>query len=146
VSVANAIEAAVGWLDAMRRRDLAAAGQWFDPWVIWRDIGGNVVCRDRAEVVEMLGDSVIPCPEDRRADEPEPGLRGAVAIELIGAGPARVVLGAKLPGMTETAGGAVAGQLFNVLRIHDGLIVEVADYARRDAALAAAGTDAPRWA
>jgi ketosteroid isomerase-like protein len=146
MSEANAIEAVVGWLDAMRRGDLAAAGEWFDPQVTWRAIGGDVVCRDRGEVVEMLADSLIPCAEDPLAYELEPGLRGAVAVELIGADAATVVLGAKLPGMSEVGGVPVDGQLFNVLRVRDGRIIEVADFARRNEALAAAGAEAPRWA
>jgi limonene-1,2-epoxide hydrolase len=142
---ANAIEAVVGWMDAMRRGDLRAAAQWFDPRVTWRGIPGGADCRDREDVLEMLGDSLIPCPYDPDAFELEPGLRGAETVELILAGAGTVVLGAKVPGLSEIGGVPVHGQIFNVFRIRDGRIVEVVDYARRDEALAAAGAQAPAW-
>jgi limonene-1,2-epoxide hydrolase len=142
---ANAIEAVVGWMDAMRRGDLRAAAQWFDPRVTWRGIPGDADCRDREDVLEMLGDSLIPCPDDPDAFELEPGLRGAETVELILAGAGTVVLGAKVPGLSEIGGVPLHGQIFNVFRIRDGRIVEVVDYARRDEALAAAGAQAPAW-
>jgi hypothetical protein len=86
MSEANAIEAVVGWMDAMRRGDLTAAAQWFDSQVTWRGISPDAVCRDREDVLEMLGDGLIPCPEDPDAYELEPGLRGAEAVELVSAG------------------------------------------------------------
>lgn len=142
---ATAIGAVVAWMDAMRRGDLTAAAEWFDPDVSWRGIPDDAVCRDRDQVLEMLGDSLIPCPEDPDSYELEPGLRGAEAVELIAAGAGTVVLGAKLPGMSEIGGIPVHGQLFNVFRVRDGRIVEVADYARRTEALAAADAQAPAW-
>jgi SnoaL-like domain len=145
MSEANAMEAVVGWMDAMRRGDLTAAAQWFDSQVTWRGISPDAVCRDREDVLEMLGDSLIPCPEDPDAYELEPGLRGAEAVELVSAGTGTVVLGAKVPGLSETGGVRVDGQIFNVFRVRDGRIVEVADYAERDEALAAAGARAPAW-
>jgi hypothetical protein len=47
--------------------------------------------------------------------------------------------------MSETGGVPVHGQLFNVFRVRDGRIVEVADYAGREEALTAAGAHAPKW-
>jgi limonene-1,2-epoxide hydrolase len=141
----NAIEAVVGWMDAMRRGDLSAAARWFDPQVTWRGIPADAVCRDREDVLEMLGDSLIPCPEDPDSYELEPGLRGAETVELISAGAGTVILGAKVPGLSEIGGVPVHGQLFNVFQVRGGRIVEAADYARRDEALAAAGAQAPAW-
>jgi hypothetical protein len=145
MSEASAIEAVVGWMAAMGRGDLTAAARWFDPQVSWRGIPNGVLCRDREEVLKMLADSQIPCPGDPDAHEPEPGLHGAVAVELISAGAQTVVLGAKVPGMSEVGGTPVHGQLYNVFRVRDGRIVKVVDYARREEALAAAGTRAPEW-
>jgi ketosteroid isomerase-like protein len=68
-----------------------------------------------------------------------------VAVELIAASDDTVVLGAKVPGLTETGGHELRGQFFNVFRIRGGRIVAVADYALRDQALEAAGTNAPEW-
>ena len=140
----NAMEAVVGWLDAMRRGDIDAAAEWFDPQVSWRGLGDSV-CRNRAEVLEMLGDSFIPCPEDPASFELEPGLRGAEAVELVCPDAQTVVLGAKVAGLSEVDGFPVDGQLFNVFRVRDGRIVEVTDFARRGEALAAADAHAPGW-
>ncbi len=142
---ANAIEAVVGWMDAMRRGDLAAVAEWLDPQVTWRGVGEDAFCRNRNDVLEMLGESLVPCPEDPARHELEPGLRGAEAVELITAGAETVVLGAKVPGLSDTGGEDLGGQLFNVFRVRDGRIAEVADYARRREALAAAGARAPAW-
>jgi hypothetical protein len=142
---ANAIEAVVAWMDAMRRGDIGAASEWFDPQVTWRGVLDRAVCHNRDEVLEMLGDSLVPCPEDPTALELEPGLRGAEAVELITPNAETVVLGAKVPGLEEVAGVDVHGQLFNVFHVRDGRILEVVDYGRRDEALAAADARAPQW-
>jgi hypothetical protein len=139
----NAMEAVVGWLDAMRRGDIDAAAEWFDPEVSWRGLG-ETVCRNRVDVLEMLGDSLVPCPEDPGSFD-EPGLRGAVAVELVCPDAQTVVLGAKVAGMSEVNGVSVDGQLYNVFRVLGGRIVEVTDFARRGEAFAAADTQAPGW-
>jgi ketosteroid isomerase-like protein len=140
----NAMEAVVGWLDAMRRGDIDAVTEWFDPQVSWRGLG-DAVCRSRVDVLEMLGDSFIPCPEDPASFELEPGLRGAEAVELVSPDAQTVVLGAKVAGLSEIGGVSVDGQLFNVFRVRGGRIVEVTDFARREEALAAAGAHGPGW-
>jgi hypothetical protein len=111
----NAMKAVVGWLDAVRRGDIDAATEWFDPQVSWRGLG-DAACRNRVEVLEMLGDSFIPCPEDPASFDLEPGLRGAEAVELVSPDAQTVVLGAKVAGMSEVDGVWVDGQLFNVFR------------------------------
>ncbi len=128
---ADPLDAVVGWLDAMRRGDLDAVKLWLDPEVTWRGVRDEAICRNRDEVLEMLQGSLE-------------GRLGADAVELV-AGDAAAVLGAKLPGLAEIGGVDVRGQLFNVFRIGCGRIVAVEDYAHRDEALAAAGTEAPLW-
>jgi hypothetical protein len=108
---ANAIEAVVGWMDAMRRGDLAAVAEWFDPKVSWRGVPEEALCRNREDVLEMLGESLVPCPEDPKRLELEPGLRGAEAVELITADSDTVILGAKVPGLSEIGGQDLGGQL-----------------------------------
>lgn len=142
---ANAMEAVVGWMDAMRRGDLAAVAEWFDPQVTWRGVPEEAICRNRSDVLGMLGDSLVPCPDDAERHELEPGLRGAETVELITADADTVVLGAKVPGLSEIGGADLGGQIFNVFRVKGGRIVEVADYARRQEALAAAGAQPPAW-
>jgi ketosteroid isomerase-like protein len=143
---ANAIEAVVGWMDAMRRGDLEAISGWLDPQVTWRGVPDEPVCRNRDDVLEMLRDSLTPCPEDPATYEVQEGLRGAEAVELVTSGEDTVVLGAKVPGLGEVGGIPLEGQLFNVFRVRQGRIVEVADYALREEALQAAGATAPSWA
>ena len=144
-SQANALEAVVGWLDAMRRGDLSAAADWFHADVTWKGVPDDAVCRNRADVLEMLGDSLRPCPDDPASHEIDEGLRGAEAVELIAPSPGTVVLGAKVPGLTEVGDVALDGQLYNVFRVRDGLIAAVADYTRREEALEAAHATAPDW-
>jgi limonene-1,2-epoxide hydrolase len=141
----NAIEAVVGWMDAMRRGDLADAAGWFHPDVTWTGVPNDAVCRNRDDVMEMLGDSLVPCPEDPGSYELEEGLRGAEAVELIAPSPGTVVLGAKVPGLSEIGGVELGGQLYNVFRVRDGRIAAVADYALREDALEAAGATEPDW-
>ena len=120
----------VGWLDAMRRRDLDAAGRFFDPGAIWEGVRGSAVCRNREEILAMLRDSMEWPVID--------------AIELIG-GRDAVVLGAKSPEFTEFGGHPVDQQLYNVFVIRSGRIAAVRDFALRAEALEAAGAEAPSW-
>ena len=101
---ANAIETVVGWMDAMRQGDPQAIAGWFHPQVTWRGVPDDAICRNRDDVLEMLRDSLVPCPEDPQTYELDAGLRGAVAVELIAAGDETVVLGAKVPGLSEVGG------------------------------------------
>jgi len=142
---ANAIETVVGWMDAMRQGDPQAIAGWFHPQVTWRGVPDDAICRNRDDVLEMLRDSLVPCPEDPQTYELDAGLRGAVAVELIAAGDETVVLGAKVPGLSEVGGQNLRGQLYNVFRVRGGQIVEVTDYALRGQALEAAGAEVPRW-
>jgi limonene-1,2-epoxide hydrolase len=142
---ANAIEAVVAWLDAMRRGDLDAAAEWFHPEATWTGVPVGAVCRNRDEVLDMLRDSLTPCPDDPQSHEPDEGLRGAEAVELIAPSAGTVVLGAKVPGLAEVGGEDLEGQLFNVFRVREGRIVAVADYALRNEALQAAGVTPPAW-
>ena len=141
----NAIEAVVGWMDAMRRGDLDAAAEWFHAEVTWTGVPAGAVCRNRDEVRDMLRGSLTPCPDDPQSYEPDEGLRGAEAVELIAPSAGTVVLGAKVPGLAEVGGENLEGQLFNVFRVREGRIVAVADYALRDEALQAAGAMPPAW-
>jgi hypothetical protein len=141
----NAIEAVVGWMDAMRRGDLDDVAGWFHPDVTWTGVPNDAVCLNRGDVLEMLGDSLVPCPDDPQSYELEEGLRGAEAVELIAPSPGTVVLGAKVPGLSEVGGMELGGQLYNVFRVREGRIAAVADYALRQEALEAAGATPPDW-
>jgi limonene-1,2-epoxide hydrolase len=129
---AKPLDVVVGWMDALRRRDVNEVEGWLAPEVTWRGVRDAAICRGRGEVLEMLQRSLA-------------GALGADAVELIAADGA-VVLGAKVPGLAEIGGVDVRGQLFNVFRVGCGRIVAVEDYALREEALAAAGAEAPLWA
>jgi limonene-1,2-epoxide hydrolase len=132
IHAADPLDVVVGWLDAMRRGDADDVERWLDPNVTWRSVRDTAVCRNRDEVLDMLENSLE-------------GRLGADAVELIAAEGA-VVMGAKVPGLSEIGGTDVRGQLFNVFRVGCGRVMAVEDYARREEALQAAGAQAPQWA
>ena len=109
------LDVVVGWMDAMRRGDLAGVKGWLDPEVTWRGVRDAAICSNRGGVLDML----------------EGSLEGR--------------LGAKVPALAEIGGVDVRGQLFNVFRVGCGRILAVDDYAHREEALAAAGAKAPQW-
>ena len=126
------LEVLVAWLDAMRRHDLEALSDCYAPDVVWRGVVPDAVCRNRQEVLDMLGDQLGE------------GLPRVDALELV-ATDSGVVLGVRSPDLTEIAGVPLAGQLFNVFTVVDGRIVAVQDHPDRAAALRAAGAGEPVW-
>jgi catechol 2,3-dioxygenase-like lactoylglutathione lyase family enzyme len=125
------LEVVVGWLDAMRRSDVAEVERWLEPEITWRGVRDAAICRNREDVLEMLRGSL------------EGGF-GAQAVELI-PGETGVVLGAKVSGLGEIGGVELRGQLYNVFRVSCGRIAAAEDYAYRDEALAAAAARPPNW-
>jgi len=128
----QALGVVVEWLDAMRRGDRDALVECFWPDVTWRGIVPDAVCRDRAEVLDML--------EHRLAV----GTPRAEALELIH-GNTGVALGVRSDDLQEIADVPVPGQLFNVFEVRDGRIASIRDFIRRRDALHAAGANEPRW-
>jgi len=122
----------VAWLDAMRRGEPEAAAEYFDPDVIWHGLPADAVCRNRAEVLEMLRRTVAR------------GLPRASALELV-AGDGAVMIGVRSADLREIGDVPLSGQLYNVFQLRDGVIVFATDFARREDALGAAGADPPAW-
>jgi ketosteroid isomerase-like protein len=118
------IETMLAFLDAMRRRDLDAAVEYFAPEVVWEGLIPGVECPNRDAVREMLSESI---DEDIDVDQ----------LEVVGGEP-HVVLGVRSPELEELAGVKLSGQLFNVFTIRDRRIVQARDFALRGEALAAA--------
>src|SRR4051794_17445320 len=126
------LEVLVAWLDAMRRQDLEALSDCYAPDVVWRGVVPEALCHDRREVLDLLAEQL--------AD----GLPQVQALEMI-AGDHAVVLGFRSPDLTEVAGIALRGQIFNVFTVADGRIVAVQDHTDRAAALRDAGAADPAW-
>ena len=48
------IEVVLGFLDAIRRRDREAAGDFLDPEIVWRGVVPDLVCRSPGEVLDIF--------------------------------------------------------------------------------------------
>ena len=116
-----------GWLDALRRHDLAAVERRMAPDVFWQGIREDFVCEDREEAMELLR-------EQQREEH------GVEALELV-ATEEKVMLGVRSTQLQEVGGVPLGGQIFQVFTLRDGIIVRVDEYERRSEALAAAGVE-----
>lgn len=126
------MEIVFDWLNAMRHRDLDAFARLFHPDVVWTDVGGNVACDGREQVLRWLGSR---SPEQNEVD----------AIELL-ADDGHAVLGVRDHAREELAGVALEdGQSFTVFTFQDGQIVGLRGHVHRDDALAVAGIRDFRW-
>jgi hypothetical protein len=119
------IEVILGWLDALRRRDLKAVGAALDDDIVWQGLREDLVCHGREEVVQGF---IRQRDEDYEID----------SLELIGA-PEHVVLGVRVPDLRDVAGVEVQGEFYNLFALSAGRVVRIDDYRHRDDALAAAG-------
>jgi limonene-1,2-epoxide hydrolase len=118
------VEFLLGWLDALRRRELAMVAGAMAPNVFWQGPRPELSCNGVEEVVRMF--------LERRAEGFE-----VDALEIIGA-EAAAILCVRIPGGTELDGEWL-GPFYNVFRIEDDRIVRIEDYLDRAAALSAAG-------
>jgi len=119
------IELLLGWLDALRRRDLEALAAALDPDIVWQGLRKDLVCRGREEVIAAF---VAQRDQNNEID----------SIELIG-GNEHVVLGVRLPGLRDIAGIQAEGEIYNVFTVADRKVTLIADYLKRDEALTAGG-------
>ena len=119
------IELVLGFLDAIRRRDREAAGDFLDPEIVWRGVVPDLVCRSPGEVLDIfLG---------RRDEQIE-----VDRLELIGAEQG-AVFAFHRPEIWEVAGVEIRGAMYHAVEIEDGRITRINDYAEPAEALAAAG-------
>lgn len=118
------IETILGWLDAIRRRDVEAVGAALDEGVVWQGVRDDFVCRGRDEVaLGFIGQ------RDEGFD--------IDSLELIGA-PEHVVLHARVPSLHDIDGVEARGEIYNVFTLSAGTIVRIDDYLERSDALSAA--------
>lgn len=120
----------VGWLDAMRRGDLDAVREYFQPNATWEGVRASATCHNRDEILDMLRDS-----QDWPVID---------AIELI-SGRGAAILGAKSPEFDEIGGVPLENQVYSVFFVSDGRITGARDFPVRAEALEAAGADDPNW-
>ena len=113
------------FIDALRCGDLATVAARLAPDVVWQGVRGGLVCRDRDEVLAVLGHFG---QSQFRID----------ALELIDGGE-QVVLGVRGPQFDQVGGVELGGQIFNVFTLHEQKIVHMRDYRTRADAVAAAG-------
>jgi hypothetical protein len=121
------IELMIGWLDALRRRDLVALAERMAPDVRWQGVRDDLVCRNRDEAIDALQELRT---EDFEID----------AVEMT-AGVGTAVLGMRGAGLYELAGEPLPGQIFTVFTIRDGIVVRMEDHKLRGDALRAAGIE-----
>ena len=118
------IEVILGWLDALRRRDVEAVRAALDDEVVWQGVRAHFVCRGVDEVVDgFIG-------QRDEGDEID-------SLELIGA-PEHVVLHARIPSLRDIDGVPAHGEIYNVFTLSADKIVRIEDYLERNDALAAA--------
>lgn len=123
----------VDWLDALRRGDVATMAGRLAPDVVHQGIKPEWICRNRQEVIDMVG---------RRAGRVPP----VEALELIAAGD-HVVMSVRGEGIgppVDETGEQARGQATIVFTLTGGRIVRMQDYAHRAEALKAAGAS-PTW-
>jgi hypothetical protein len=116
----------VGWIDARRRNDRATLERYLHPDVKWQGLREDLVCHDRAAVLETIGDQDGPVPE-------------VEGIELSADGD-QVLLGVSSPDIVEVAGEVLEGVIYNVFTIEDGLIVRMEEFHTREQATGAMRT------
>jgi ketosteroid isomerase-like protein len=119
------IEVVLGFLDAIRRRDRAAASDFLRREIVWRGVVPELACRNPGEVLDIfLG---------RRDEQIE-----VDSLELIGTEQG-AVFAFHRPEIWEVAGVEIRGSMYHKVEVVDGRITRIDDYAERTEALAAAG-------
>jgi ketosteroid isomerase-like protein len=121
----QSIEVVLGFLDAIRRRDREAAGDFLDPEIVWTGVVPDLVCRSPGEVLDIF--------IGRRDEEIE-----VDRFELIGA-ERGAVFAFHRPEIWEVAGVEIRGAMYHVVEVEDRKITRINDYAEPAEALAAAG-------
>jgi catechol 2,3-dioxygenase-like lactoylglutathione lyase family enzyme len=112
-----------GWVDGLRRRDLAAIERHLHADAVWQGVRRDLCCPDRDHILENLGHGVRQLPE-------------VDGIELL-AEADQVLLGVRSPDLTEVAGERLSGEIHSVFTISGGLIAAIDEFKTREEALAA---------
>lgn len=110
----------IGWVDTRRRNDVDTIERFLHPAVVWQGLREDLVCPDRAHVLESI----------RQADGRLPEVEG---IELSADGD-QVLCTVRSPDFTELLGEILGGEISTVFTIDDGLIVRMEEFKTREAA------------
>jgi ketosteroid isomerase-like protein len=122
------------WLDAIRRGDLETMASRLAPDVVHQGVKPEWICRNRQEVIDMVGQRVGRVPP-------------VEAIELVAAGD-HVVMSVRGVGIGPPIDGdedEARGQATIVYTLVEGKIVRMQDYLHRAEALEAAGAVSVAW-
>ena len=117
----------IGWLDALRRDDLASLKASLDPEIVWQGLREDWFCHGPDEVAETFA--------SRRDAYAEIGV-----VELIGAD-RHAIMHAHGGDIREVEGIPLPDGIYNVFAIEAGLVRRIEDYSARSEALAAAGLE-----
>ena len=109
-----------GWIDARRRQDLDTIERYLHPAVVWHGLREDLVCPDRAHVLENVRGEGGRLPEVQ-------------GIELSAHGD-QVLFSVRSLDFTELFGEVLDGELHTVFTLDDGLIVRMEEFKSRDAA------------
>ena len=116
----------VGWVDAIRRRDLDALAAHLHPDVFWQGVLPGYTCDGRETVLAHFAG---------REELPHAGVE---RVDLVASGD-QVVLGVRSRELERVGEVELGGQIFLVFTIRAGKIARLEDHATRRAALDAAG-------
>ena len=119
------IELMIGWLDALRRDDVAALKATLAPDVVWQGLRDEWVCHGPEAVIDTFA--------GERDAKQEIG-----AVELIGADD-HVILHASGGDIVAIEDVPLPDGIYNVFTLDAGTITRIDDHANRHDALAAAG-------
>lgn len=106
-----------GWVDALRRNDLAAVERHLHPDAVWQGLRPDLICGDRAAVLDNVSHDQGWLPD-------------VGSIELFADGD-QVLFGVHSPDLVE-GGEALDEQIYDVFTIVDGLIVRMDEYRTRE--------------
>jgi hypothetical protein len=108
-----------GWVDALRRRDPDLIADRLAPDIVWQGLRRDLVCPNRTAVLDNISAG-------------GPVRERVTGIEVAAVDDHRVLLGVKLPGVTEFFGETLEGEMFDVFTINDGVIVRIDEFKTRD--------------
>jgi hypothetical protein len=107
-----------GWLDAMHRRDPTRIAPRLADGVIWQGLRPELVCRNREDVIDNI----------RSGGEQRDRVRG---VEVDAPDDEHVLLRVRIPGLEDLFGTPVAGEVYELFTIRDGVIVRIDESATR---------------